>query len=266
MHTPHLLPALLAAFLSLLASCGGGSSAAPGEEENAEAKRLMQGVWLGEDDAVSLRVKGDTITYADSTMAPVAFAIIGDSLVLRGHREARYAIVKQTPHLFVFRNGTGDVVRLMKSDDKSNEALFNTRPAAALNQRRLIKRDTVVNAGATRLRVYTQVNPSTYKVVRTLLNADGVEVDNVYYDNIINICVYDGPRRLFSRDFRKQDFSRHVPHGYLTQSVLSDITVAAVTAKAVVLAASLCVPDSPTSYVVNITITTAGGMSMRTAG
>lgn len=260
----HALLFLLSALaLPLLFSCKGGGKGDVRGEENAEAKRMLQGVWIGEDDAVMMRVKGDSITYADSTMATVAFAIVGDSLVMHGYRDTQYAIVKQTPHLFVFRNQTGDVVRLVKSDNRDDNAVFDNRPKPALNQRRLIKRDTIVTAGERRYHVYTQVNPSTYKVVRTTLNQDGVQVDNVYYDNIINICVYDGARRLFSRDIRKQDFKRHVPGDYLAQSVLSDITVTAADTRGVSLEASVCVPDSYTSYIIDLNVSPAGHLSMK---
>lgn len=257
-HTLSLLALLLAA---LACSCAGSGSGEPQEQENAEAKRMLQGVWLGEDESVMLRVKGDTILYADSTLSPVAFAVIGDSLVVRGYSEKRYAIVKQTPHLFVYTGADGDIVRLMKSDDKADAALF--RRSAPLNQRRLIRRDTIVSLGAERYRIYTQVNPSTYKVVRTMMNADGVLSDNVYYDNIINVCIYHGARRLFSRDFHKRDFRRWVPAEYLAQSVLSDITVSQPSATALVMEATLCVPDTPTSYIVDILVTQRGRMSMR---
>lgn len=55
------------------------------------------------------------------------------------------------------------------------------------------------------------MNPTTYKVYKSSYNDDGVQVDNVYYDNIVNIHVYHGANRVFSRDFHKKDFLKVVP-------------------------------------------------------
>ncbi len=58
----------------------------------------------------------------------------------------------------------------------------------ALNQNTLIKRDTVVVRGDEKYHLYVQVNPTSYKVYKSSYNDDGVEVDNVYYDNIVNLA------------------------------------------------------------------------------
>ncbi|MGM9714282.1 MAG: DUF4738 domain-containing protein [Prevotella sp.] len=246
---------------ALLASCKDAGKSDVKEEEDEAAKEMLQGTWIGEDDCVAMIVKGDTIFYNDSTMAPVAFAIIHDSLVLRGSTETRYAIEKQTQHIFRFRNHDGDIVRMVKSDNPTDASAIQRQPQ--LNQRQLIKRDTVAIEDGHKYHVYIQVNPSTYKVYRSKLNDDGVQVDNIYYDNIINVCIYDGGNRLFSRDIRKQDFSRYVPKGYLSQSVLSDISVEDISAKGIKMNAIICVPDSPTSYIVAMTVTPGGRLSMK---
>ncbi|MCM1077982.1 MAG: DUF4738 domain-containing protein [Bacteroidales bacterium] len=194
--------------------------------EDKDAKALLQGIWAsGDDGEVTMMVKGDSIIYADSMLSPVYFAIIGDTLMLRGNSEARYAITRQTEHLFDFENHNGDAVHLCKSDNPDDRCVFDGRKPVVLNQRRLIKRDSVVVSGDDRYHVYTQVNPSTYKVVRTSYNDDGILVENVYYDNIINVCVYKGAQRLFSADVHKRDFSMYVPSSYLQQAVLSDICI-----------------------------------------
>lgn len=233
------------------------------EEENKEAKALLQGIWLdNEDNEVTMKVKGDTIFYADSTMTPVAFAIISDSLELKGFNKKRYEIIKQTENIFQFRNQNGDIIKLVRSDNQEDNYAFENQKHTVLNQNQLIKRDSVVFAGAHKYHVYIQVNPSTYKVIRTAYNDDGIQVDNVYYDNIINVCIYDGGQRLFSSDIHKQDLKKYVPANYLAQSVLSDITLDKVTEECVSLLASVCMPDSNTEYIVRLNIDSKGHLKL----
>ena len=253
------------ALVLLLSSCkDNGKPADAVPEENEAAKKMLQGIWLNEDDdEVSMKIKGDTIFYADSTMQAVCFAVINDSLVVKGYNEMRYPIIKQTEHVFQFRNANGDIVKLVKSDDNGDDYAFKRQQTVTLNQRQLIKRDTVVCTERYKFHIYVQVNPSTYKVIRTAYNQDGVQVDNVYYDNIINVCVYNGGNRLFSSDFHKQDFKRYIPSDYLAQSVLSDIILDKVSNDGVELCASVCVPDSPTSYIVRLTVSPEGKLRMK---
>lgn len=233
-------------------------------EEDKEAKALLQGVWTsGDDGEVTMMVKGDSIVYADSMLSPVYFAIVGDTLVLRGNSEARYVITRQTEHLFYFENHNGDAVHLYKSENPDDKYIFDGRKPVTLNQRQLIKRDSIVGSGEDRYHVYVQINPSTYKVVRTSYNDDGMLVENVYYDNIINVCVYKGAQRLFSADVRKQDFKKYVPDSYLQQSVLSDIEIVGAASDGVEMTASVCVPDSPTSYRIRMLVSKDGKLTMK---
>lgn len=43
------------------------------QEEDLAAKKMLQGIWLNDDDEddVAFRAKGDTIYYPDSTSQPV---------------------------------------------------------------------------------------------------------------------------------------------------------------------------------------------------
>ena len=249
--------------LAALLSCTGKTSDAAPPAEDTVAKQMLQGVWMSEDEVVTMRVAGDTISYSDSTMAPAYFAVVRDSLVIRGATEARYEILKQTEHIFEFRNHAGDIVKLLKSDNPDDAKAFTKHAAPPLNQNRLIKRDTVAIVADRKYHVYVQVNPSTYKVIRSTYNQEGIMVDNIYYDNIINVCVYDGGTRLFSRDMRKQDFAAHVPDNFIRQSVLSDVTVDAITPAGITLDAALCMPDTPTAYIVKMTVSPQGKLTMK---
>ena len=114
-----------------------------------------------------------------------------------------------------------------------------------------------------RYRCYIQVNPTTYKVIKATYNDEGVEVDNVYHDNIVNLTVYSGANRLFSHDFRKNDFNKFVPQDFLMQAILSDLTLYGVDKSGVHFNALLAMPDSPSYYVVEVSVSPTGKLKMQ---
>ena len=190
--------------------------------------------------------------------------IAGDTLVMKGANMAKYPIVKQAEHIFQFKVQNGDVVKLVKTEDKSYlQQFIHNRASVALNQNTLIKRDTVVVRGDEKYHLYVQVNPTSYKVYKSSYNDDGVEVDNVYYDNIVNLHVYHGANRLFSRDFYKKDFGKQVPASFLNQAILSDIVFNKIDESGIHYLAVLAMPDSSLSYQVEVIISFEGKMSMR---
>lgn len=257
---------LLACFLLGVAACGQKSETKQPEiKEDTAAKKLLQGIWLDGDDEddVAFRVKGDTIYYPDSTSRPVYFYIVGDTLVMKGANTSKYPIVNQAAHIFQFKVQNGDIVKLVKTDDQSYLQQFSHEQPVTLNQNTLVKRDTVVNAGNEKLHLYVQVNPTTFKVYKSSYNDDGVEVDNVYHDNIVNVNIYQGSRKIFGRDFRKEDFKGQVPHEFLKQSILSDIVFRKVDADGVHYKVVLAMPDSSMSYQVEIIISLKGKMTIK---
>lgn len=257
---------LLVCFLMGVAACGQKSEKEqPEQKEDTTAKKLLQGIWLDGDDEdnVVFRVKGDTIYYPDSTSQPVYFYIVGDTLVMKGANLSKYPIMKQAAHIFQFKVQNGDIVKLVKTDDQSYLQQFSHEQPVTLNQNTLVKRDTVVNAGNEKLHLYVQVNPTTFKVYKSSYNDDGVEVDNVYHDNIVNVNIYQGSRKIFGRDFRKEDFKGQVPHEFLKQSILSDIVFRKVDADGVHYKVVLAMPDSSMSYQVEIIISLEGKMTIK---
>lgn len=247
-------------------SCRNKQSEAPSQvvAENKEAKQMLQGIWLNEDsESIAFRAKGDTIVYADSTVMPVRFSIVGDTLVLQGANTMKYAIVKQLPHLFVFKNQNGETVRLVKSENPDDAYAFDLRKPQPLNQRQLIKRDTVAMWQGERFHCYTQVNPTTYKVVKTSYNSEGVGVESIYYDNIVHLSFFRGGQKLYSSNFYKTDFKELVPSDFLINSVLSDILFLRMDAEGAHFQAVLAIHDSPSSYLVGITLTYDGKRTMR---
>lgn len=234
------------------------------QEENTAAKKMLQGIWLNDDeDDVAFRVKGDTIYYPDSTSQPVYFYIAGDTLVMKGANVVKYPIVKQAAHIFQFKIQNGDIVKLVKTNDASYLRQFTQQPPVALNQNTLIKRDTIVSHADEKYHLYVQVNPTTYKVYKSSYNDDGVEVDNVYYDNIVNINIFQGARKLFGKDFHKEDFKKKVPAEFLKQAILSDISFLKIDAEGIHYMAVLAMPDSSLSYQVELVVSHDGKMKIK---
>lgn len=131
---------LLSCILTLVA-CGQKAEKQQEVKEDTAAKKMLQGIWLNDDDEddVAFRVKGDTIYYPDSTSQPVYFYIAGDTLVMKGANMAKYPIVKQAEHIFQFKVQNGDVVKLVKTEDKSYlQQFIHNHVSVALNQNTLI--------------------------------------------------------------------------------------------------------------------------------
>lgn len=246
--------------LSLLfVGCGRKTNTAPAMSEDTKAKAMFAGVWVdAEEGNVVFKVKGDSIYYPDSASRAVYFAIYSDTLVMYGSAVSKYRIIHQGKHIFEFKTQNNDIIKIVKSNDPYNDRLFDSGSKVSLNQRTLIKRDTVVNYADKKYHCYVQVNPTTYKVFHASYNDEGLEVDHIYYDNIIHVSVYQGASKVFSRDFRKSDFSSVVPSNMLEQCVLSDMSLSKIDANGVCYTTQLAIPDSPSSYMVNLVISYKG--------
>lgn len=258
---------ILAIFATCLASCSREKTPTEQQEEDTVAKRELQGVWVNEDgEDAAFRIKGDSVYFPDSTSAPTYFRVERDSFVLQGANVVKYPIAKRTPHLFVFVNQAGERVRLVKSDDASYLEQFEQRKTIVqVNQQRTIKRDSIVYHGAQKYHSYVQVNPTTYKVVVPSYSDEGVEVDNIYYDNIIHVSLFADDRRIYSSNLDKKDFAQYVPQQFLTQSVFSDLQLTKADEEGVHYFAVLAVPNSSTSFMVEVVIAYDGHLSKRVA-
>ena len=128
-------------------SCSPKSEASSGgeaeEAESSEAKSLLQGIWVDDDtEEISFRAIGDTIYYPDTISQSTAFKIVKDSLVL-GDVGAKYPIVKQSAHVFWFKNQNGDVVKLAKSDDPVHVFAFVHDKPEVMTYTQVVKTDSV---------------------------------------------------------------------------------------------------------------------------
>lgn len=232
-------------------------------EESKEAKAMLQGIWVDEESQEpSFMAKGDTIYYPDSTSQPAYFKIVGHNIILRGANEMRYTIIKQAQHIFWFKNQNGDEIHLRRSEDTADKYYFTEKRPMPLNQNQYIKRDTVVSNGGEKYHCYVAISPTTYKVVKSSYNDDGIEVDNVFYDNIIHISVFNGARQIYSKDFKKQMFKGKVPSSFLSQAILSDMQFDTIDNSGVHYNAIICIPDEASNYQVDVSISFKGEMRM----
>lgn len=258
-------PLLIAALsvMPFVSSCSDGSKKEV-RERDGKAEKMLEGIWLNEDDnSIAFRAERDTVYYPDSTSLPMHFRIIADTLYLDGSSVITYPIVKQSEHLFMFKNNAGDVVRLVKSSDKDFEEMFDDHQAVSvLNQNTVVKTDTAFEYDETRYHCYAQVNPTTYKVIKTSVNNDGVTVENVYYDNIVHVSIYRLAEQLFSKDFNKEFFKKYVPEEFYTQSILSDVTYVKCDQKGFHYNAALYIPDSMTSFLVHVIVSFDGKLAV----
>lgn len=223
--------------------------------ENKQAKQQLQGIWLDDDtDMPFLMVKGDSIYYADSQNEPVYFEIRKDTLYMRGSEETRYRIDKIGNYTLSFHSLTDDIVELHKSEDPADSTAFTDKDEAIPTYTEQTKRDSIVWYDNVRYRAYVYINPSKMKVINTSYSEDGIKMDNVYYDNVMHICVYKGKDCLYSRDFTKKYFAKYVSADFLQQAIFSDMTFVGIGKKGFHYQATLCVPESSVCNVLDLYI------------
>jgi hypothetical protein len=258
----QLLMFLMAVVLVMGCSSRQQSGSVKEEQESRQAKMLLQGIWVDDESGdVAFRVQGDTIFYADSTSMPTYFKIVGDSLVFASG--TKYLIEKQTEHLFWFKNQNGDIIKLEKSDEAEDADEFVHDTPKIMTYTHQVKLDSVVTFGGDRYHWYIAINPTKFKVVKRSYNDDGLEVDNVYYDNIMHISVYNGANCLYSSDFRKQQYQGKVPGDFLEGAILGNMEYSHIDAKGLHFNATLCIPDGASCYLVETLISFKGQMTMR---
>ena len=248
-----------------LCSCGNRSATVPvtEQDEDRDSKAMLQGFWVDDEtEEAAVLVKGDTIFYSDSTSMPAYFRIVGDSLVLASG--TTYNIDRLTENLFWFRNQNGDLVKYRRSSNPEEDSTWVHDIPHIMTYTHQVKTDSVVNYGGNRYHWYIAINPTKYKVVKHTYSDDGVEVDNVYYDNIMHISVYNGAQKVYSSDFRKSQYSKYVPADFLEQAVLGNMEFSSIDAEGLHFNATLCIPDGASCYLVATLTTYKGELKMKT--
>ncbi len=239
---------------------GCGQKTADQLPESQEAKQLLQGIWSDEEtENLVFQMRGDSVYYPDSTSMPAYFRVYDDTLYIGS--SARYHIEKHTEHLLWFKGGDGELVKLVKDDGEEEQETFEKNKTQILSLTDVLKKDTVVRYNGNRYHLYVAINPTKYKVVRHTLNEDGLDVENVYYDNIIHLSIFQGAHQLFSRDFRKQQYQQHVPAQFYDQAVLNNMEYSSADEKGLHFNVSLCTPGDASCYLIEHVVSLDGQLS-----
>ncbi len=249
----------------LFAACGGNKSphSLQQEKEDLSAKELLQGIWLDDEtESPLMRVEGDTIYYADAQSTPIAFKIMRDILYTYGNDTTYYKIDKQGEHIFWFHSITDNVIKLHKSEDLNDSIYFVRQKLVIPTYTEVTKRDSVVTYNGTRYRAYVYINPSKMRVIKTTYSEDGISMDNVYYDNVMHICVYEGKKSLFASDITKQMFDKVLPVDFLAQSILSDTKFVKVNRNGFHYQAILAIPESSVYSIAELEISFDGTLTI----
>lgn len=225
---------------------------------------MLQGVWHNADtDELSFYAKGDTLFFPDSTCVPSYFCIVDDSLEIGGANTDRYKIIRQTPHLLIFNNLNDEQVVLKKSTNSADTTVFlyrNNSPSA----KEMNKKDSSVIYKNSKVRFTIIVKPSSEKVLKQTYTNDGIQVDNVYFDNDVFVTLKEqnpnGKRTIFDSQIKKMEFAKIVPSSFISQSVFSAFTFEKINAEGVHFNAVLSLPETVAivSYNVDACITNKG--------
>jgi len=260
---------MLLLFLLSLASCSGNKKEnSDNVTEDLKAKKMLQGIWLDdESDEILFKIQGDTIYYPDAENAPVYFKIKKDTFYTYGKEVSRYKIDKQADHVFWFHSLSDNVVKLHKSEDDSDSLLMMGHRTTEVipTYSEVTKRDSVVMYNGKRYRAYVYVNPSKKKVIKTSYSDEGISVDNVYYDNVMHICVYEGRKMIYGHDITKDTFLGVIPNEFLKNAILSDMEFYGVGKIGFRYQATVCIPESSVCNLVNLIIGFDGKLSIKIA-
>lgn len=235
----------------------------PSIQEDSSAKNILQGIWMNQEtETAAFYAKGDTIYYPDTINVPIRFFVRRDTLYMTGIDTIAYPIHKIGQNIFQFYSNTGEIIKLIRSDNPNDSLYFIHKPVAPQPDNKVIKKDTVVYKDAERYHCYVYINPSNLKVYKTSYTDEGIAVENIFYDKVIHVCVYKGKECLFSQDYNKKSFVGLIPDDFLNQAILSDIEFDKVNRQGFHFNATVSIPDDVECYVTRIRIDNAGEVHM----
>ena len=266
-----ILSLLTSVTILLLTSCGSGQKTDTTTpkvlEADTAAMHRLAGIWIdAETEAVVFRVDGDSLFYPDSTSLPIRFAIYEDTLVLFTADTVRYPIVHQGDYTLSYESLSGDSITLHLSDNPTDSLFFfdRQREYAPILLNEEVSRDTILFSPAgERYHLYIKVNPTHYRVYQTTYTDEGLAAENVYYDNIIHIGVYQGRDCLYSHDFKKADFAELVQESFLQGAILSNAEFGAVDRAGCHFNITICQPNGSSCYVVSLVVDRHGNLEKK---
>ena len=236
------------------------------QKENSQAKELLQGIWFDTDsDMPLLLVKGDTLRFFDQSESPMEFKIYKDSLYTYAYDVMSYKIDKQSAYEFWFHSLSDRMIKLYKSENDEDSLYFidHTPRMPTPIYTEVVQKDSIVFYDDRRFRGYVYINPSSYKVNKPSYSDEGIRIDNIFYDNIVHICVYEGSTSLFARDVLKKDFESLVTNSFYEQCVLADMDFDGVDKMGYHFTARLGIPDSFLYNLISVVISFDGQMQMK---
>lgn len=214
---------------------------------------LLQGIWLDDfSESPVFRIEGDTLFYIGESFNQFPFIIHNDSLLICGKDTNCYRIsVLEDNYLELFQYD-GQNLCLHKSDSAFSALMLHEMEVPQVSE--VLEKDAIFFYNGHRYRGYSYINPTQIKFYRNAISDDGFEIENVFYDNIIHICVYEGKVRLYSKDINKQMFAEVVPQEFIDFALLSDMDFAGVDDNGFIYIATLCIPDDAQCYMIKLTI------------
>lgn len=247
---------ILITLVGMFASCGNKPNGEESAKEDLTAKQLLQGIWLDDEtDMPLIRIEGDTVYYANPLNAPASFKVVHDTLYIYSSTPVSYKIDRQTEYSFWFYSLPDEMVKLHKSENSEDSLSFTSREVEVISTTpEVIKKDSIVTYDDTRYRGYVYINPSKMKVFKRSYSESGISVDNVYYDNVIHICVYEGKQQLYGQDITKKLFSDLFSEEILEQCILADMNFTGVDSEGYHYQATIGIPESSVFYLANIDI------------
>lgn len=254
---------VILSLLFMMASCTSSKTddRGGGQQYVTDSRVLeeLQGVWLDDNtEAPLFKIAGDSIYYSGQHSTPQQFALIHDTLIVYGGAQTVYYVVRRrTEHTIHFVTPQGDQVSLHKSDVDSVYVEAKPEPRQSTE---VLQKDSVIVFNGERYRGYAYINPTGIKVIRPGISEEGLSVDNVFYDNVIHICVYQGTRRLYSKDVKRSMFTGLVPEDFLNNAILADMDFIGVDEHGYVFEATLCMPDGPTCYNIHLIANKEGNL------
>lgn len=267
--TPHrrLLLAGVLGLSALLAvqSCRPHSGEATEERQDREAKRLLQGVWLNADDGTpALLVRGDSLFYAEANSLPARVWVYQDSLYVQSSTLRRYRITKQAEHLLKFNNVNGEEVKLTKGGATASQSAFAQTQTYAMNLTRVVDEDTLATLeGQPDVECRLHTEPASDRMAKAVYNDLGMEVDNMYLDNVGTVSLGRSGAEYYTHSFRKAEFASLVPRDFMSTAILRELSYSHRTATAVFVDAIIGIPDAETCYVVELKINDRGQLFKR---
>ena len=271
MYYKSILLSLLG--LALLASCRRQSSSAsadgdtmppPPQADSATMHRLA-GIWVDDEtEAVQFLIREDSIFYPDTSSLPARFAVFDDTLVVFAQENSRYPLKQILDYSLLYESLTGEERVLRRSENPDDSLLFLHRSFAPILLGQLVRRDTVAfSPTGERYHLYIDVNPTRKKVYKTTYTDEGMAVENVYFDNIIHVGVYEGRISRYSHDFHKEEFASFVPEQFIGEAILSNMEFGRLDKNGCHFYATLCEPEGARCYVVDIVIGYDGSKNMK---